>query len=203
MSTIKDQEKYERWNKEALRVLDYGRLGEFWARQTEVEGSPEAVEEWIGIADMLIGKLEEGKERLLDRELEREKERRCKAQADADRAFLEPVSAWLRIYQQRHEFDQLVRIEPCLSDEDFLNPYGIHWTLISLREDPEERASVAVTAGEDCRGKRVVRFLFFYGEPSWSGIPHSRDCEPGEAVAVLMRIIANMMLPKQGTSKHR
>jgi hypothetical protein len=66
MSTIKDQEKHERWNREALRILDYGRLGEFWARQTEVEDNPEAAEEWIGVADMLIGKLEEGKERLLD-----------------------------------------------------------------------------------------------------------------------------------------
>lgn len=206
MSTIKDQEKYERWNREALRILDYGRLGEFWARQTEVEGNPEAVEEWIGVADMLIGKLEEGKERLLDRELEREKERRCKAQADADRASMEPVSSWLRIYQQRHEFDQLVRIEPRLSDEDFLNPCGVHWRLISLREDPEERASVAVTAGEDlgsyCPGKRMVRFMFFENS-SWSGIPHCRSCEPGEAVAVLMRILANMALPRQGTSKHR
>ncbi len=66
MSTIKDQEKYERWNKDAFRLLHEGLMGRFWAGQSEVAGSPEDVAGWIGIADMLIGKLEEGKERLLD-----------------------------------------------------------------------------------------------------------------------------------------
>ena len=69
MSTVKDQEKYERWNGIALHMLNSGHLGRFWRGDLGASGFGDT-EEWIGIADMLIGKLEEGKERALELEAE-------------------------------------------------------------------------------------------------------------------------------------
>jgi hypothetical protein len=67
MSTVKEQEKYERWNNAALHMLNSGHLGRFWRGDLEAPGFGDT-EEWVGIADMLIGKLEEGKERVLELE---------------------------------------------------------------------------------------------------------------------------------------
>lgn len=195
MSTTSNQEMKDRCNEEALRLLADGRMGMFWREQSEgLLTRPEAAEHWELTAELLIQRLKTGQNRVRN-DMLAERNRKL---MDAGLRHLEPISSLLRMYRERPEIQTMVRIEPRLHYEDFLNPRGLHWRLTSLLDNPIEKGWVAVIACTDDEGGWYTGFDFV-DDPSWDRPGDLVKCkESGEAVVLLLKCLAGMMRSKKG-----